>query len=61
MAEGYDHLTNCDTKEYCDECMFLLSLYTACDGCGHWMWNECEHYYDFETGEAFCGACEPKD
>lgn len=59
MNYGYDHLTNCD-KTYCEECERLLELYTACDSCGHWMNNECEHYYNQETGETLCGTCEPK-
>ena len=57
-AYGYNHLTECPG---CDECDHLMSLYTACDNCGHWMWNECEHYYNQSTGETLCYCCEPKE
>lgn len=52
-----EHLSTC---EGCDWCNHLMSFYTACDQCGHWMWNECEHFYDPETGMALCHTCEPK-
>lgn len=61
MAEdlfpGRTHLERCPG---CGECDHLMGFYTACDNCGDWMSNECEHYYNQETGETLCFACEPK-
>lgn len=52
-----DHLIRCSG---CDRCDFLMSLYTACDKCGHWMNNSVEHYYDISSGETLCFCCEPR-
>jgi hypothetical protein len=57
MSNPVQHLTEC---QGCDECNFLMSLYTACDNCGHWMNNECEYFYNLQTGETLCFTCEPK-
>jgi hypothetical protein len=57
---GRAHLEQC-SEEGCDWCNHLLSIYTACDECGHWMNNECEHYYDQESGQTLCHSCEPKE
>jgi hypothetical protein len=54
------HLMRC---EGCDNCDWLMRFYSACDECGHWMYNNTPsgYYYNPETGEALCQACEPKE